>query len=103
MIYCQAYADLQKNDEPMQPMIYQIRKLLESGLKPVTTSNRSGTGHKREELGDYHDILEEVNDRLIDVFEELFDPSEPFRCTEKEECMYCKFTSVCRKMEKDLG
>ncbi len=102
MIYCQAYARLQGNDEPMQPMIYQIRKLLESGLKPVTTSNRAGTGKKREELADYHEIVDEVNDRLIDVFEELFDPSVPFRCAEKEECAYCKFTAVCRKMEKEL-
>ncbi len=101
MIYCQAYADKSGTDEPMQPMIYQIRKLLESGLRPVTTSNRSGASRKREELVDYHDILEEVNDRLIDVLEELFDPSIPFRCTEKEECMYCKFTSVCGKMEKE--
>ena len=93
---------MQGNDEPMQPMIYQIRKLLESGLKPVTTSNRAGTGKKREELADYHEIVDEVNDRLIDVFEELFDPSVPFRCAEKEECAYCKFTAVCRKMEKEL-
>lgn len=101
MIYCQAYADLQRNDEPMQPMIYQIRKLLESGLKPVTTSNRGGEGKRREPLNDYHDIIDEVNDRLIGVFEEMFDPSVPFRCAEKEECAYCKFTSVCRKMERD--
>lgn len=102
MIYCQAYVAIQQKDEPMQPVIYQIRKLLKSGLKPVRTFNRSGNGNKKEPLDDYHDILEMVNDRLIDVFEELFNPDVPFRCAEKEECMYCKFTSVCRKMEKEI-
>lgn len=102
MIYCQAYADLSGNDEPMQPMIYQIRKLLESGLRPVKRSRNNGKRAVREDVTDYHDLLEEVNDRLIGVFEEMFNPDVPFRCAEKEECVYCKFTSVCGKMEKDF-
>ncbi len=98
MIYCQAYADHQGKDEPMQPMVYLIRQLSTLGLSPVTIQNNEG-GKKRLPLIDYHTILQDVNSRLIDVFEEMFDESVPFRCSEKEECRYCKFTSICGKME----
>ncbi len=72
--------------------------LLAIGLSPVTIQ-KNGGGKKRLPLTDYHTILQDVNSRLIDVFEEMFDESVPFRCSEKEECRYCKFTSICGKIE----
>lgn len=90
MLYCNVFAhDRQLGDTPIQPIIYKVTKMAESGfsIDKQTVENYLAPG---------------VNDVFISRFkaiiEELCNPSVPFRqTTNTYHCSHCKFTPFCHR------
>ncbi len=88
LLYCNAYAQKNGFDGPIQPYIYKLRKVAVDPFKPLTFN--------RAPIIDYRDLNEEFMARLGDMLDEIFDPSVPFLAyPDKNNCKYCKFKELC--------
>lgn len=85
MLYAQAYARFRNCDQPIQPMIYALKRLMISPIEPIKgPAPRTGTTIEHEDMKspasardkwkilDYKDYVAEFNDMLIPYLEELF-------------------------------
>lgn len=89
-IYCNVYAESQKYEEPIQPILYLLKGVAANGLNPVTIGG--------EELVNYQDYNEEFMDNMRGVITEMYNPEIPFRQAEHDHsCKFCKFKSICGK------
>ncbi len=106
ILYCDAYSQIEGYDGPIQPVIYRLSRILLNGITPLKGPlpfpEAEKYGFKESAratkftIYDYKAYAPEVNDRLIDRLEELFDQNEPFRCTDNEDhCHFCAFTAIC--------
>ncbi len=114
MLYAQAYARFRNCDQPIQPMIYALKRLMISPIEPIKgPAPRTGTTIEHEDMKspasardkwkilDYKDYVAEFNDMLIPYLEELFNPEIPFKCAENDDaCKYCAFTAICGRERK---
>lgn len=98
LLYCNAYAQNFNNSRddsatgfngPIQPMIYQLRKVSTDRLNPLTIN---GTV-----VNDYRDFNDEFLQHLSEMFNEMFDEKIPFIAKPDKEhnCKYCKFQEFC--------
>lgn len=102
-LYCQALAQSQKLDDPIQPWIYSIRKVATTRIEPIKISEEVPGKKTRAkvDIADYRDYVTEFNDRMLDVLSDLFNPEIPFEASSNPHaCTFCKFTSICRRKSK---
>lgn len=114
MLYAQAYAQFKLCSEPIQPMIYSLRKIMTADIEPligpcpvvpnVEFADMKKNGKRGSDswyILDYKDYVASFNDLMIPYLEELFDASKPFVSAEDEDaCKFCSFKSICRKADK---
>lgn len=103
-LYSEAYGQFEGLSEPVQPMLYVLRKIAVNGLTPLTLAEKEPgkRAYDKREITDYHTDIGRVNDRLIDFLDELFDPDTPFRMADDDHaCKFCSFTGICRREPKD--
>ena len=88
MLYCNVYAhDKRLGNTPIQPIIYKILKMNDSGF----TVNK-------QVIENYLSINDEFLSMFNDVIAELLNPDIPFRQTANtRHCAYCKFTAFCHR------
>ena len=88
MLYCNVYAhDKRLGNTPIQPIIYKILKMNDSGF----TVNK-------QVIENYLSINDEFLSMFHDVIAELLNPDIPFRQTANtRHCAYCKFTAFCHR------
>ncbi|MCM1483791.1 MAG: PD-(D/E)XK nuclease family protein [Muribaculaceae bacterium] len=91
--YCMFYSAITGYDDAIQPIIYSMRSVVKSGIKPLELGGQP--------LMDYRTYLEPFARHLASVIEELFDPTIPFRPAKHEHsCTFCKFKTLCSRGEK---
>lgn len=88
LLYCNAFAQNEGFDGPIQPYIYRLRRVAVEPFKPLVIN--------RLPVNDYRDINDDFLDRLGRLLDEIYDPNVPFRAfPEKDNCKYCKFKELC--------
>lgn len=88
LLYCNAFAQNEGFDGPIQPYIYRLRRVAVEPFKPLVIN--------RLPVNDYRDINDDFLDRLGRLLDEIYDPGVPFRAfPEKDNCKYCKFKELC--------
>ncbi len=114
MLYCEAYAQFTGYDGVIQPMVFQLRQAMVQDIKPLKLwipARNESVDHRelkspqratgKWNLLDYRDYVAEVNDKLIEYLEDLFNPAIPFRCAEDNDpCRMCAFTAICQRETK---
>ena len=114
MLYCEAYAQFTGYDGVIQPMVFQLRQAMVQDIKPLklwVPARNESVDHRelkspqratgKWNLLDYRDYVAEVNDKLIEYLEDLFNPAIPFRCAEDNDpCRMCAFTAICQRETK---
>ena len=76
------------------PMLHPMRLLSNGGkLRPLTLA--------KQKIEDYNDVKETFAPQLYAFIERIFNPDEDFvQCTNKDNCTYCSFRTMCGRMEK---
>ncbi len=88
MFYCTYYRMITGDNQPVQPIIYQMRRLGVDGIKPITIGNIPVT--------DYHNFVDTYETKLRNLIEEIFNPHIPFTQAENEDaCVLCEFKRIC--------
>lgn len=89
MLYCNAYAQHNGFNGPIQPMIYQLREVFTKEFNPITIN--------RKPIIDYRDYNDEFLDRLSVMLDEMFDINTPFIAIpdKNNRCRFCKFQELC--------
>ena len=94
LLYCNALHQMRPEFDTVQPMIYKLRKMDESGML---------IGPQRGEKHQYtftpgDPVNGEFTDALHHVLAEMLDCETPFRqATSTNACKYCHFTEFCRR------
>lgn len=89
-IYCLLYSIHEKNDEPIQPIIYKMRALTTLGLSPIEVN--------KVKVYDYHQLKDEFIGYFNKTLEEIFNPEIPFAQTKNDKnCRFCNFKNLCGK------
>ena len=97
LLYCYAYE--QCDSRPMQPVIYKVIRMKDSGLyynKAQITYPKYQKIKSKETID--IDIRSEFVERIGEVIDGIFDADKPFTQTKNKEanCKYCKFKDFCR-------
>lgn len=88
LLYCNAFAQNEGFDGPIQPYIYRLRRVAVEPFKPLVIN--------RMPINDYRYVNDDYLDRLGKLLDEIFDPAVPFRAfPEDDNCKYCKFKELC--------
>lgn len=100
-LYCQALSQREGLCEPVEPWIYSLRKVATTPFSPLKINGLKPDGSrssKKVAINDYRDYVNEVNDRLLDILDDFFNPEIPFTAAEDPHaCHFCKFSELCRK------
>lgn len=94
MLYCKVLADTLKSDEPITPVIYNLRKIYVNGITNLVCN--------KKEITDYHSELPEFNPRFESVISDIFNRNVPFAQTPDvggHACTFCQFKAICGVME----
>lgn len=92
LFYCLVYRSIHKDDRPIQPLIYKLSKISIEGINPLKIEGK--------ELLDYHQILDEYQERLHEVIIEIFSKEIPFTQSKTENaCKFCEFKNICQREE----
>lgn len=88
MFYCTYYRMITDDNRPIQPIIYQMRRLGVDGIKPITIGNLPVT--------DYHNFVDTYETKLRNLIEEIFNPHIPFtQAVNEDACVLCEFKRIC--------
>lgn len=90
MLYCKILAASLRTDEPITPVIYNLRKIYVNGINKLTCN--------KHEITDYHTELEEFDSRFASVISDIFNPELPFKQSPDvggHACTFCQFKSIC--------
>lgn len=95
LLYCNAYAKDADCTEPIQPMIYKIKDMNDTGVKI-----------EGKQLENYLDVNDEFSSKMDAVISNFFDPKKPFSQADyskpsEASCRYCKFTNFCHRNKKE--
>ena len=88
MLYCNVYAhDKGLDDTPIQPVIYKVQKMSDSGFKV-----------DKKDITNYYDINKEFLDVLNAIKDELLSKDTKFKQTgSPSHCSYCKYAAFCHR------
>ena len=97
LLYCYAYEQCDKR--PIQPLIYKVIKMKDSGLfynSKQITYPKFKIQKSKESIE--VNIRDEFIERMSEVINGIFDADKPFTQTKNKEanCKYCKFKDFCR-------
>ncbi|MDE6351708.1 MAG: PD-(D/E)XK nuclease family protein [Muribaculaceae bacterium] len=89
MIYCNAYAILNKYNKPIIPLIFNFNEMIKNGIDLMSNN--------KQPISNYQDINDEFIEKFEEVILEMFNPDEPFRQAENKDhaCHYCDFKGIC--------
>lgn len=89
LLYCNAYAQNEGFNGPIQPLIYSLRKVSVEHFKPLSINGMP--------VMDYRDCNEEFLKLLGEMLDEMFNPEIPFTAKpdKNSNCKYCKFQEIC--------
>lgn len=98
LLYCYAYEQCDKR--PVQPLIYKVANINDSGLilnKNQITYPRFSSTDSKDNVTNY-EVRNDFVERMDEVINGIFDPDKPFAQTQNKEknCEYCKFKEFCR-------
>ncbi|MGN1265633.1 MAG: PD-(D/E)XK nuclease family protein, partial [Muribaculaceae bacterium] len=98
LLYCYAYEQCDKR--PVQPLIYKVANINDSGLilnKNQITYPRFSSTDSKDNVTNY-EVRKDFVERMDEVINGIFDPDKPFAQTQNKEknCEYCKFKEFCR-------
>lgn len=94
LFYCMLYNMDTGVDRPIRPMLYKFRDI----ANPETAL--AGVKIAKESISDYHTVVEEFRQRLLDTIREIFNPEVPFKASDDNaSCTFCKFKQICRREE----
>lgn len=90
MFYCKILAKTLETDEPITPVIYNLRKIYVNGISNISCGKR--------DITDYHTELDEFDPRFASVISDIFNPDVPF--TQSPDvgghvCTFCQFKPLC--------
>ena len=105
MLYCNSYREVTGNKGRIQPYIYSLREIMNSGriddLKVGPKRADPITGKMSKSLpilSDYREINDEFMHLMSAKIERLFDRKIPFAQVENESnCRYCNFREICNR------
>lgn len=95
MFYCKILAKTLETDEPITPVIYNLRKIYVNGISDISCGKRDVT--------DYHTELEEFDPRFSAVISDIFNPEVPFTQSPDvggHACTFCQFKPLCGVQEE---
>lgn len=94
MFYCNAYAQHNSFDGPIQPILYLFKTMSTEGIKPLTYGARK----EKIEIANYRAINDEFMENFRNLIIEMFDPDVPFRQAPNDDaCKFCNFKAICRR------
>lgn len=94
LTYCEAYHALEDAGATLTPVLHSTRHC--TAGEPITNIRLC-----RKPLTDYTDVKDDFSASLAEFIYEIFDPAVPFsQCEDTEGCTYCKFRSMCGRIEK---
>lgn len=89
MLYSCAYSAHTGYEGPIQPYIYQLKRLNTEHLPPILYNKMPFT--------DYREIKDEFWTRFQHLISEMFDPDVPFvQAANEHACAYCQFSRICK-------
>lgn len=89
MLYACAYSEFTGYDGPIQPYIYQLKRLATDHLPPLLFNKQPFT--------DYRMIKDEFRQRFRELVEDMFNPEIPFeQAAHEHACTYCQFVKICK-------
>lgn len=102
MLYCNAWHHEHPEDRVIEPVIYKLRKIEETGV--FCQENIGGT-EKRPKYAKRQLIFEPDNDfnlefkqRMGNIIAQLLDCNDQFtQATDTHACQYCRFADFCRR------
>jgi Inactivated superfamily I helicase len=105
MLYCNSYSELTGNIGRIQPFIYNLRDIVNSGsieeIKVGPACIDPATGKMSRSLpilADYRDINDEFMTLMSEKISRLFDNTVPFEQPESDRnCRYCNFREICNR------
>lgn len=98
LTYAEAYRDITGEENVIiQPAIHALRKIAVDGeIKPLY--------HNKAPMQPFPALSEEFRPRLNEVISEIFNPEVPFvQSVNKDVCLYCKFRSMCGRVEEPMN
>ena len=89
MIYCNAYANLNKYDKPIIPLIFNFNEMIKNGIDLMSID--------KQPISDYQNINADFIEKFEEVILEMFNPDVPFKQAENKDhaCHYCDFKGIC--------
>lgn len=96
LFYCLINKELNNDDQPVQPVIYQFTKMMD-GTQPEPVSIN------KIPITDYHVHLNEFKQRLYSTIEEIFNPNVPFEAPAEgsQLCKFCQFKALCSREDEN--
>ena len=81
-----------KNYKKIQPSLFFVRSILQEDFDPRIINRSSG----RIPVEDFSTLSADIENRLVEILSELYDPDVEFVQTEDENrCTYCLYRSIC--------
>ena len=91
------YFHLNEAPGSVVPHLYFVRDF--QARKETSTVLVEGSGKSAKPLDDYSPYRDEFQKRLIWLFEEIYDPTIPFRqCKDTKPCEWCPFINLCKRI-----
>lgn len=105
MLYCNSYSELRGYAGRIQPFIYGLRDIVNSGVigdlkvgPPRVDPETGKVSRALPALEDYRDINEEFRYLMSEKIRRLYDPKEPFvQADSDRNCRYCSFREICNR------
>jgi CRISPR/Cas system-associated exonuclease Cas4 (RecB family) len=92
MVYSWIWAEMYPETKTIFPAIYGLRNMFK------LSNNRLRMKIRGDQELNFVEVKDEFEKYLRILLESIFDPSTPFRQTTAEEnCLYCMYSSICRK------
>ena len=87
---------LSRRPDSVVPHLYFVRDF-HQGLS-LDTTLRQGTGQQAQPISDFSPYREEFRERLIAMFQEIYNPEIPFTQGEDTKpCTWCQFAQLCKR------
>lgn len=100
-IYCNAYANEHPVEQEIQPIIYKLRNMDESGIKFGPTPRNQVVIEDFRNPYLWQNVNEQFLEQLKTCMDKFFDHDTPFSQCEnlpnRSPCPYCKFVEFCRR------
>ena len=99
LLYCNALYQLDSSFNKIQPMIYKLSKMSETGMMIGQKNNGNQIIYNQYVFTPDEEVNQHFMSAMHDLLTEMFNSGESFKQTqEKKNCDHCHFTDFCQRL-----